>query len=329
MIDRRRLVSALGAACVAVPAAWGQQRAPRRIGFLMPRLKPASLESPPYGGFFRGMRAQGYEEGRDYIMEWRFAEGKPERAPLLAAELLQWKPDLLVGATFYPIQALVAASRTIPIVMASVGDPVKAGFVHSLARPGGNVTGVVYFSHELNGKRLQLLRQVVPGLARVGALTPHPDTGVFAGARDSLHEAAATLQMQASFLQVATAPQLETAFAELAQRRMQGVVVATDGLYAGHRTLIADLARRHRLPAMYGEREYVDAGGLASYGQSLSENFRRTASLVDRILKGAPPRDLPVEQPTEFELVVSRKEAAGLKLALGQELLLQATQVLE
>jgi putative ABC transport system substrate-binding protein len=328
MIDRRRLVAA-AAGVVAVPAAWGQQRAPRRVGFLMPRLRPASLDAPPYGAFFQGMRALGHEQGRDYVTEWRFAEGRPERAPALATELLQWKPDVLVGGTFYPIKALMAATGTLPIVMASVGDPVKAGFVESLARPGRNATGVVYFTYELNAKRLQLLRQVQPGLARVGALTPHPDEGVFSGARDSLREAAVTMQLQLAYLQAAGAAELEAAFAELARRRMQGVVVAADGIYAGHRALIADLARRHRLPAMYGEREYVEAGGLASYGQNLVENFRRTASLVDRILKGAQPRDLPVEQPTEFELVLNAKAAAGLGISLGRELLLQAAQVIE
>jgi ABC-type uncharacterized transport system substrate-binding protein len=277
--------------------------------------------------FRQGLRQRGYVEGQTIHLAWRYAEGQVERLPALAAELARLPVDVLVAAGGTPV-ALAAqrATTTIPIVMTNVGDPVETGLVASLARPGGNITGLSSMSPDITGKRLELLKAVVPALSRVAVLW-QPANPSAALQFQELQAAARALHLQVQALEVRGPDEFDHAFS--AARGAGAVVVVGDPVFTQHRRRITALAQRSRLPAMYVFREFVEAGGLMSYGVHLPDLGRRAAIYVDKILKGAKPADLPVEQPTKFELVINLKTAQALGLTIAPTLLFQADEVIK
>jgi len=297
-----------------------------RIGFLHP--DPISARRHRLEAFRQGLRELGYVEGQTIALEVRSAEGKWERLPTLAAELVRLKVDVIVTATVPGIRAAQQATKTIPIVMAVVADPVATGFVASLARPGGNITGLSMMAPELAGKRLELLKEAVPRVSRVAVLRNPTNPGAALSVSET-EVAARALGVQLQLLEVRTSEELDGAFGAAARDRAGALIVLPDPMFLTHRARIADLAAKRRLPAMYYERDYVEAGGLMSYGPSLRDMYRRSAIYVDKILKGATPADLPVEQPTRFELVISLKSARGLGLTIPQSVLTRANQVIQ
>jgi putative tryptophan/tyrosine transport system substrate-binding protein len=278
--------------------------------------------------FRQGLRELGYVEGQNLIIESRYAEGSEERLPDLAAELVRLKVEVIVAGGSSTIRAAQHATRTIPIVMAGSYDPVGRGLVASLARPGGNTTGVSTLGAELPGKRLELLKETVPQSARVAVLA-NPAAGGYESVMHNLTGAAQALGLQLRVVELRRAEELDTAFATMTREGVDALIVVPDrALMDGLRGRTVDLAATHRLPAMYDGREYVVAGGLMSYGPSLLDMFQRAATYVDRILKGAKPADLPVAQPTKFELVINLKTAKALGLTVPPSLLFQANEVI-
>jgi len=298
-----------------------------KIGLLTP-------SSPAGSGhlveaFRQGLRELGHVEGETFVVETRYGDGRSERLPELARGLVGLKPDVIVTSTDVATAAVKRATRTIPIVMALSTDPVATGFVASLTRPGGNITGLSNISAALSGKRLELLREAVPGLSRVAILWNPDVRGALLDYKET-EEVARSLRLELYSLEVSTAEDLDRAFSTLTSQRAQAfVVTAANVVTFGRRAEIARFAQSSRLPAMYSAKEYVDAGGLMSYGPSVPGMFRRAAVYVDKILRGAKPADLPVEQPTTFELVINLKTAKGLGLAIPRSLLLRADHVIE
>jgi putative ABC transport system substrate-binding protein len=295
------------------------------------RLQPASpIEPNPLLEAFRqSLRALGYVEGQNLVLEVRSAEGSPERLHELAAELVRLPVDVIVAAGSQAIRAAQHATRTIPIVMAAPPDAVAEGFVASLARPGGNITGLSWLGAMLPGKRLELLKETVPQSARIAVLV-NPAYGAYGTWMDTLTVAAQALGLHLHVLELHRADELGSAFAAMTREGVDALLVLSDPvLMTPLRGRIADLAATSRLPAMYDWREYVAAGGLMSYGPSLPEIHRRAATYVDKILKGAQPADLPVEQPTTFELVINRKTANALGLTIPPTILFQADEVIQ
>jgi ABC-type uncharacterized transport system substrate-binding protein len=297
-----------------------------RVGALTPAF-PTSEPYPPLEAFRQGLRALGYVEGQNLVMEYRYAEGF-ERLPELAAELVRLQVEVIVASGVPAIRAAQHTTRTIPIVMAGTADPVAAGGVASLARPGGNTTGLSCLSAELPGKRLELLKEAVPQSTRVAVLAKA--AGPSESARWlNLTGAARALGLYLHVVELHSAEELDSAFAAMTRAGADALIVVADqALMDGLRGRIVDLAAKSRLPAMYDWKMYVDAGGLMSYGPSLSDIFRRAAVFVDKILKGAKPADLPVEQPTKFELVINLKTAQALGLTIPPTLLFQADEVI-
>ena len=276
----------------------------------------------------QGLRELGYVEGQNLVIEYRYAEGKAERLPDLAAELVSLKVDVIVAGGTPPPLAAKRATTTIPIVMTSAGDPVGSGLVASLAKPGGNVTGLSTFTRDLAAKRLQLLKEVVPLVSRVAVLWNAANPYAVLNMRET-EAAARTLGLQVQSVEVRGPDDIETGFSTAIRWRAGAFIVVDDPFTYLHRTRIADLAARNQLPAMYGFRQYAEAGGLMAFGTSLADLSRRAATYVDKILKGAKPADLPVEQPTKFELVINAKTAKALKLTIPPSVLLRADQVIE
>ncbi len=284
--------------------------------------------NPDLEAFRQGLRELGYVEGQNLIIESRYAEGSEERLPDLAAELVRLKVEVIVAGGSSTIRAAQHATRTIPIVMAGSYDPVGRGLVASLARPGGNTTGMSTLGAELPGKRLELLKETVPQSARVAVLA-NPAAGGYESVMHNLTGAAQALGLQLRVVELRRAEELDTAFATMTREGVDALIVVPDrALMDGLRGRTVDLAATHRLPAMYDGREYVAAGGLMSYGPSLLDMFQRAATYVDRILKGAKPADLPVAQPTKFELVINLKTAKALGLTVPPSLLFQANEVI-
>jgi ABC-type uncharacterized transport system substrate-binding protein len=279
--------------------------------------------------FRQGLRELGYIEGQNLVIEWRFAEGRLERLPELAAELVQLPVDVLVVAGGDPvIRAAQQATHTLPIVFAGQSDPVGAGSIASLAQPSGNLTGLDTFSVELYGKRLELLKELVPQVARIAVLA-NPNNPATARAVREVQRAAQALGVQLHIIEVRSPDAFEHAFAAITRAGVDALLVLTDPLtLERHVSAIVALARQTRLPAMYPWKSYVEAGGLMVYGASLPDIHRRTAYYVDRILRGTKPADLPVEQPTAFELVINLKTAKELGLTIPPLLLFQATEVI-
>jgi putative tryptophan/tyrosine transport system substrate-binding protein len=295
-----------------------------RIGYVI-----GSGPGPLVDAFRQGLRDFGYIEGKNILVEYRYAEGKTDRIASLVAELVQLPVDVLVSPTGRAILAAKQMTKTVPIVMVSINDPVATGLVDSLARPGGNITGLSTLVRELGGKRLELLKEIVPGISRVGVLR-NPE-GPFAGIAFKEYESAApTFRIQLQSLEVrAPNPDLEGAFQAGVKGRANALVVMRNPVLTGHSKRITDLAIKNRLPSMYEGIEWVETGGLVSYAASEAENYRRVAYSVDRILKGAKPADLPVEQPTKFELVINLKTAKQIGLTIPPNVLARADKVIK
>jgi putative tryptophan/tyrosine transport system substrate-binding protein len=294
-----------------------------RIGYLGTTPLPAHL----WDALLEGLRERGYIEGRNLVFERRVSEGHAERFPAFAAELVRLRVDLILVSTTPAAIAAKHATQTIPIVIPTANDPVGAGLVESLARPGGNVTGLSQTSPDLAGKRLELLKDVVPGLSRVVVLS-NAANPANASAWQETQAAARALGVQLQSLEVWGPQDLEGALALTAKSRPDALLVLGDALIAMHRQHIAEFATQQHLPSVFGGREWVVAGGLMSYGPSVPDLHRRAAYYVDRILKGAKPGDLPVEQPLTFELVINLKIAEALGLTIPPPLLFQATEVI-
>jgi putative ABC transport system substrate-binding protein len=278
--------------------------------------------------FRQGLRELGYVEGQNIILDERWAEGRVERLPDLVADLVRLKVDVLVVASTPGALAAKSATQTIPVVMVNVGDPVGSGLVASLARPGGNLTGLSLLNPELHGKRLQLLKEVLPKVSRVAVLT-NPGNQVHAAFWREAQVAARKLAVQLQPLELRGPEDFESAFTSAARGRAGAVLAFDDPLTLGYKTWIVALAAKHRLPAMYGFREFPDVGGLMSYGPRSVDNYRRAATYVDKILKGTKPADLPVEQPMRFEFVINMKTAKALSLSIPPAVLVRVDQMIE
>jgi putative tryptophan/tyrosine transport system substrate-binding protein len=314
---------------VGVIAEAQQPKKVPRIGYLS-SFDPAR-ESTRSEAIRLSLRERGYIEGQNIAIEYRYAEGKRDRLPELAAELVRLKVDIIVvagGGTW--VREAKNATKTIPIVMVGTGtDPVVAGLVESLARPGGNVTGVTTLSTELGGKRLELLKEAVPKLARVAALYEPANPASVREVKELLPVAARALRLTIQPWEVRDANGFEKVFTALNKDRPDGLYVTSGPLVRAHQKRIVGLTLKSRLPSMYYDREFVDAGGLMSYGADLADSYRRVAYFVDRILKGAKPADLPVEQPTKFELVINLKTAKQIGLTIPQSMLYRADRVIK
>src|SRR3989441_9042916 len=331
LMDRRAFIGSLALATLAVPGAALAQPARKvyRIGILSPTSMTSEMvgpqpQSPFVNALLRGLRELGYVYGKHFVTEPRGGEGRPERFPNLAAELVRLQVDVIVaGGPSLP--ALKQATSTIPVVMAGAGDPVSQGFVQSLARPGGNFTGLSLQSVETTGKRLELLKELVPGAAPVAVFWARFSLPSWQAAEAAARERGWKL---VSF-EIRDAGEIEGAFKAATGARVGALLVFGSAVFDPHARRIAELAAKSRLPAMYALRFYVDAGGLISYSADLIEIFRRAAAYVDKILKGAKPADPPVEQPTKVELVINMRTAKALGLTIPQTLLLRADQVIE
>lgn len=329
---RRAFITMLGGAAATWPlAARAQTAKVARIGYLI----TGALESPETrmnrDAFRQGLNELGYVEGRNIVIEYRSADGKIERLPGLATELVGLKVDLIVALATPAGRAAQQATTTIPIVVTAMGDPVRDGLVASLARPGGNITGTTFLGPELVPKRLSFLRELLPTISRVAVLW-HPGAFSEPTMREMLNEvaqAARTLGVQLQLVEVRSADDFDHAFTTMVGARAEALFQFPSTLFFNERRRIVDLAARHRLPAMFNAREFVQLGGLIAYGANLAELNRRAAAYVDRILKGAKPFDLPIEQPTKLELFINLKTAKALGLAVPDRLLVGADEVIE
>jgi putative ABC transport system substrate-binding protein len=323
-----KLLVVLGASAVAAcPMSLAQpQGKVWRIGMLETtsiRLNGANL-----GAFRQGLREAGYVEGQNLIIEYRSADGRGERFAEMANELVALKVDLIVTRGTPAALAAKHASRTIPVVMANAADPVGSGIVATLARPGGNVTGLSTVGSELEAKRLELLRETVPGLARVGALVNMGNASQPPFWQE-IESAARRLGIEVQLLDVRKSEDLEPAFAATVKRRVNGLIVTNDGLLTANRKLIAELAAKNRLPTIYQSTDFIEVGGFMAYGPNYRDLYRRASTYVDNIFKGAKPADLPIEQPTKFELIINLKTAKALGLTIPQSILVRANEVIE
>jgi putative ABC transport system substrate-binding protein len=296
-----------------------------RIGVLW--LYSPTIASPFAEAFRQGLRGLGYVEGQNIALEERWAEGRFDRLPSLAAELVRLKVDILVTASTPAAQAGQQATQSIPIVLTNVSDPVESGLVSSLARPGGNVTGLSLMHPELAGKRLELLKEVIPKLSRVAVLS-NPANPIMPPLLRETEAAARALGVQLQVVEVRDPSDFDSAFSAMTRERAGALVVLPDAIFQNERTRIAGLAAKARLPAMYAWREAVDAGGLMAYGASVPDIFRRAATYVDKILKGTKPADLPVEQPKKFEFVINLKAAKQIGLTIPPNVLARADKVI-
>ena len=319
---------ALGA--LGLPVVARAQPAPDmpRIGLLSPA-SPLSAHSPSHEALRQGLRELGYIEGRNITIELRTAEGKPERLPALAAELVRLKVDVIVTYGELGASAAKQATAAIPIVMAVIGEPVATGFAASLARPGGNMTGLTNLASGLERKRLELLRQTLPRTEYIAVLRYPPNRVLDPIYWHETQSAAQALNIRLQPVQVGEAREFESAFAAMRRERADGLLVLPDAFFWFNRARVTELEARNQLPTMHEAREFVEDGGLISYGPSITDLFRRAAGYVDKILKGAKPGELPIEQPTKFELLINLKTARALGLTMPQSLLLRAEEVIQ
>jgi len=309
-------------------AAWAQQSGKVwRIGFLALR-HVGPMDSDYYGGFVQGMRELGYVEGKNLVIEWRSAEGRDERLPGLAAELVRLKVDVIVAGGAQSVSAAQKATTTIPIVMGSVNDPVGGRFIHSLARPGGNITGLSNISVELAAKQVELLLSIVPKASRIAVLVNSSNSGHARGV-ENIRAATKQAGMAIAPLDARSAPEIENAFSTMTRGSADGLIILSDGFLNSQGRRISELAAKARLPAIASLVEYAEAGGLMSYGQNRTDLYRRSAAYVDKILKGAKPADLPVEQPVKLDLIINLKAARVVGITIPQALLLRADRVIE
>jgi putative tryptophan/tyrosine transport system substrate-binding protein len=328
--NRREFITLLGGAAASWPLAARAQQARKvwRIGFLAGATRPVQLGSSAYAGFLRGMRELGHVEGRDFVMEWRFAEGRPELYSELAAELLRLNVDVIVLGTQTALPALRQATTTIPIVMGTSTDPVGMGYVASLARPGGNITGLAGSSDDTTPKQLELLLRAAPKVTRVGILV-NPETPTHPAILKIAQASAESAGRALVPVEMRNPDDLANAFAMLANERAGALMVPGSAYFFSQRQRIAEFALKAGLPTIFIQREYVEAGGLMSYGESIADFYRRAAFYVDKIFKGAKPADLPVQQPTRFFLTINRKTAETLGLTIPLELLVLADEIIE
>jgi putative ABC transport system substrate-binding protein len=336
-IKRREFIAVLGGAA-AVAQVLGSTKAHAqltrkvwRIGFLASAQRPVSIESTSYGGFLQGMRELGYVEGRDFAMEWRFVEGRFELYPVLAAELVRVQVDIVVAGNSAAVRAMQQASSSIPVIVVNANDPVGLGLIASLARPGGNVTGLATSADDTTPKQLELLAKAVPKLSRVGVLSSS-DNPNSAPVLKAAQAAALSVGMQLLPIEARTLDDLESAFATLLREHAEALMVVSGGSFpspSAQQRRVVDLALRARLPTISSIREDVEAGMLMSYGESYKEFNRRAAVYVDKIIRGAKPADLPVQQPTRFFLTINRKTADTLGLTMPLELLVQTDEIIE
>jgi putative tryptophan/tyrosine transport system substrate-binding protein len=313
-----------GFAMLAAPLAVEAQQKVYRIGVMA---ESASVD-PWLQAFREGLRERGYTEGVNIVIEQRNLDGSLDRAPAVAAALIQLKVDVLVVGGAVTVQAARAQTTTIPIVFTTVGDPVRAGLVTSVARPGGNVTGLSNVNPELNSKQLELLKLAVPESSRLAVLH-NPGNPLASGTLTRLRETARALSIELDVFEVSLRGELPRVFSALSTRRVGGVLAVSDPVVGSEVVLLAQLASKHRLPAIYARKEFAESGGLLAYGPSFSDIYRRAAAYVDKILRGATPAELPVEQPTKFEFVINLKTAKALGLTIPPSLLLRADQVIE
>jgi len=312
---------------VAVIAEAQQPKKVPRIGFLNAS-SPSSV-ADRLDAFRQGLRELGYLEGKDIVVEYRHAEGKQDRLNDLAGELVRLRVEVIVAGGTASAQAAKRMTKTIPIVMTNVSDPVSLGFAVSLARPGGNITGLSTLAPELSGKRLELLKEILPKLARVTVVGDSTNPANAQALREA-ELAAETLGVQLQYyLEVRDAPDVETAFRVATKAHSDAVLALTSAVLFSQRTQVAALAVKNRLPAVYGQPEYVEAGGLMSYGTSIADLYRRAATYVDKILKGTKPADIPVEQPTKFEFVINLKTAKQIGLTIPPNVLARADKVIK
>jgi putative ABC transport system substrate-binding protein len=329
MRSQTRVIAVLLLAVAAAGPRVDAQQAPKiaKIGYLAPATPATAAQNVE--AFRQRLRELGYVEGKTFVLELRYSEARGERLPELARELVGLKMDVIVAVTDRAIAAVKRETQTIPIVMINSSDPVGTGFVASLGRPGGNVTGLSNISAELSGKRLELLREAVPGLSRVAFLW-NPDVRGNVLDYKETEGAARSLRVELQSVEVSHAEDLDRAFSAVTNQGAQALLLPAGNPVAfANRGPIASYAQRNRLPSMYAAREFVDAGGLMSYGPSGPDSRRRAAIYVDKILKGAKPAELPVEQPAKFELVINLKTAKALGLTIPQSLLRRADQVIQ
>src|SRR5262245_5105586 len=331
MMRRRVFITLLGGAAAAWPlAARGQQPAStlRRIGLLLPGNARTTVVRGQLEAFRQGLKEYGWVEGQNIIVEYRFAEGKEDALPAIAAELARSRLDVIVAEGTAAIQAAKTVTQTVPIVMATSSDPVGTGLVANLNRPGGNITGLSLQAAELSGKRLQLLTEIVPGLARVAVLS-NPLNPSIAPTVEQTAAAAQALGIETHVVEAQAPDKFESAFAAVTAAHAGALMVLPDPLlYGQHPRIVTFIAASH-LPALYPEREVAEAGGLIAYGPSIPASFQRAAAYVDKILRGAKPADLPVEQPTKFELVVNLQTARANGGTIPTSILLGADEVIE
>jgi len=328
-VHRRDFLVAAGTLLAAPLVAEAQQAANvTRIGYLSHNL---AASSHLRDAFLQGLRELGYVEGRNVVIEYRYAEGKPERLPALAAELVALKVDVIVTVSNTTALAAKQATRTVPIVFTAVANPVAAGIVTSLARPGGNLTGLASLGSELVGKRLELVKQAVPGVSRVavlwlpGALGERTEKDMRTGA----DVAARALGVQLQFVEARGPADFDRAFSDMTSARADALTLLPSNMFLREHRRLVDLAAKNRLPAVYGSREFVDAGGLMSYGANQVDLYRSAATYVDKILKGAKPDDLPVEQSSKFELFINLKSANALGITIPKSMLARADEVIQ
>ena len=301
-----------------------QRNPPRHIGVLLAALSPESKEAHAFG---EALTDLGRAEGRDVVIEWRSANGDYTRLPELAADLVHIRVDVIVVQGTAAAQAVKHATSAIPIVMAVVADPVGSGLVANLAHPGGNITGLSTMVVELSAKRLQLLKETIPRLTRIAVLG-NPATPYYSKAVEDLKDAVPSLSIELNFVTARTPEEFAPAFSAAGRAHDQALYVIDDAFFVNRRAMLVKLASKARLPVIYGFKLYVDEGGLMSYGPSYEDMLRRSAGYVDKILKGAKPGDLPIEQPTKFELVVNLKAAKALGITIPESILLRADEVI-
>jgi putative ABC transport system substrate-binding protein len=327
-MNKRIVVSLLAILILASVHLAGAQQSGKlpRIGLLF--TGESSPPSPNVEAFRQGLRDLGYVEGKNIVLEYRYAEGKVERLPQLAEELVRLPIDVIVTATSPAIHAAKRATDTVPIVFAVSGNPMATGYVASLARPGGNVTGLSAMDYELSGKRLELLTEALRKVSRVAVLW-NPGNGAMVLKMKEVQSAARALRFELKSLEVRDPQDFDRALAALPREHPDALLTLADPLTLFHRDRIIEMAAKSRVPAMYEDREFVEAGGLMSYGPSIPDNYRRAAVYVDKILKGAKPADIPVEQPMKFELVINLKAAKQIGLTIPPNVLVRADKVIK
>jgi ABC-type uncharacterized transport system substrate-binding protein len=331
VIARRTFLAGTGAVLLAAPFAVEAQQTGKvpRVGYLS--VFSSSNPYPPSEAFWQGLHDLGWVEGKNIAIERRFAEGNARRLPDLAAELVRLRVDLIFAESTPAARAVKQATTTIPIVFSPIADPIGSGLVANLARPGGNITGITFMAPELGGKRLELLKQAVPGMTRVGVLLRpgDPSEATVKSVLEQTEAAARALGVQLLRLEAQGPNDFDRVFAAMSRERVGGLILIPSAMFIDERRRIVNVVVKDRLPAMFYFREFAEVGGLMSYGPNFRELFRRAATYVDKILKGAKPGDLPVEQPTKFELVINLKTAKALGLTIPPSLLGRADEVIQ